>query len=140
MVDSSVKIERLLGMLTVKLQDDNFVKWSYQFQSVLRGYDLFEFFNGESMSTKVLHHYYQEGLSFIKLTNCNTFWWGLVRHHKKNGNVFKKGLHLFRWWRVNQLKTEFHTAQKEADYVDKFLLQLKGIRNYLVLAGEKDNR
>ncbi|KAM1040599.1 hypothetical protein ACFX2C_029870 [Malus domestica] len=44
----SVKIEGLLGMLTVKLQDDNFVKWSFQFQSVLRGYDLFDFFTGDN--------------------------------------------------------------------------------------------
>lgn len=36
MAESTVKIEGLLGMLTVKLADDNFVKWSYQFQSVLR--------------------------------------------------------------------------------------------------------
>ncbi|TQD81456.1 hypothetical protein C1H46_032987 [Malus baccata] len=35
-------------MLIVKLQDDNFVKWSYQFSSVLRGYDLFDFFTGEA--------------------------------------------------------------------------------------------
>ena len=52
---SLVKIRRqamlklsLLGMITVKLQEDNFVKWNYQFQSVLQGYDLFYFFNGES--------------------------------------------------------------------------------------------
>ena len=48
MVANSVKIEGLLGMITVKLQEDNFVKWSYQFSSILRGYDLFDFFNGES--------------------------------------------------------------------------------------------
>lgn len=29
--------------------------------------------------------------------------------------------------RVNQLKTEFHTAQKGTDSVDKYLLKLKGI-------------
>lgn len=46
MAESTVMIEGL-GMLTIKLSDDNFVKWSYQFQSMLRGYDLFEFFNGE---------------------------------------------------------------------------------------------
>lgn len=45
-----VKIEGLLGMLIVNLQDDNFVKWSYQFQSILRGYDLFDYFMGESPS------------------------------------------------------------------------------------------
>lgn len=31
MSENTLKIEGLLGMLTVKLQDDNFVKWSYQF-------------------------------------------------------------------------------------------------------------
>lgn len=45
---STVKIESLLGMINVNLQDDNFVKWNYQFQSVLRGYDHFDFFDGES--------------------------------------------------------------------------------------------
>lgn len=35
-------------MIAVKLQQDNFVKWIYQFSSVLRGYGLFDYFNGES--------------------------------------------------------------------------------------------
>ncbi|CAN6716742.1 unnamed protein product [Malus baccata var. baccata] len=47
-MSDSMKIEGLLRMLTVKLQDDNFVKWSYQFQSVLRGYDMFNYFTSES--------------------------------------------------------------------------------------------
>ncbi|KAM1240520.1 hypothetical protein ACFX2I_046068 [Malus domestica] len=49
MAESTVKIEELLGMLTVKLQDDNFVKWSFQFQSVLRAYDLFDHFTSEAL-------------------------------------------------------------------------------------------
>lgn len=48
MAFNSVKVESLLGMITVKLQEDNFVKWDYQFQSVLKGYDFFDYFNGES--------------------------------------------------------------------------------------------
>ncbi|XP_070683092.1 uncharacterized protein [Malus domestica] len=39
--------------------------------------------------------------------------------------------------RVNQLKTELHTAQKGGDSVDKFLMRLKGIKDQLVSAGEK---
>ncbi|TQD74848.1 hypothetical protein C1H46_039636 [Malus baccata] len=39
--------------------------------------------------------------------------------------------------RVNQLKTELHTAQKGGDSVDKFLMRPKGIRDQLVYAGEK---
>ncbi|KAM2987968.1 hypothetical protein FF2_008065 [Malus domestica] len=46
---TSVKIESLLGMLTIKLNDDNFIKWSYQFCSVLRRYDLLDHFTGESV-------------------------------------------------------------------------------------------
>lgn len=45
----SVKIECLLGMLTIKLNDDNFIKWSYQFCSVLRGYDILGHFTGDSV-------------------------------------------------------------------------------------------
>lgn len=40
------KIETLLGVLTIKLNDDNFVKWNYQLESVLQGYDLYGHFDG----------------------------------------------------------------------------------------------
>lgn len=50
MASNIVKIESLLGMITFKLQNVNFVKWNYQFQSALRGYNHFYFFNGESQS------------------------------------------------------------------------------------------
>ncbi|KAM1454643.1 hypothetical protein EV1_004084 [Malus domestica] len=39
--------------------------------------------------------------------------------------------------RINQLKTEFHTAQKGGDSIDKFLLKLKAIRDQLISAGER---
>lgn len=48
-MSESVKLENLLGMLTIKLNDDNFIKWNFQFCSVLRGYDLFDHFTGESV-------------------------------------------------------------------------------------------
>lgn len=43
------KIEGLLGISTIHLSKDNFVKWSYQFQSVLQGYDLYGHFDGSSV-------------------------------------------------------------------------------------------
>ena len=49
MTYSSVKIEALLGMLTIKLTDKNFSKWVYQFKSVLKGYKLFDNFDGSSV-------------------------------------------------------------------------------------------
>lgn len=36
--------------------------------------------------------------------------------------------------RVNQLKTEFHTAQKGADSVDKYLIRLKAIKVQILLS------
>lgn len=41
-----MKIEGLLGMLTIKLGDNNYTKWAFQFKSVLKGYKLFEHFDG----------------------------------------------------------------------------------------------
>lgn len=38
---------------------------------------------------------------------------------------------------INQLKTEFHTAQKGSESVDKFMLKLKGIKDHLLSAGER---
>lgn len=36
-------------MLTIRLQDDNFAKWSFQFRSVLERYDLFDFFDATNV-------------------------------------------------------------------------------------------
>ncbi|KAM2157365.1 hypothetical protein ACFX1R_042947 [Malus domestica] len=46
MSSSNFKIDGVLGMLTIKLKDDNFAKWAFQFQLVLRGYKLFGHFDG----------------------------------------------------------------------------------------------
>lgn len=48
-MSTTVKTESLLGMLTIKLSDENFIKWSFQFCFVLRGYDLLDDFTGESI-------------------------------------------------------------------------------------------
>lgn len=50
MAMNSIKLDGLLGMMTIRLQDDNFVKWSFQFRSMLEGYDLFDHFDGSSVS------------------------------------------------------------------------------------------
>lgn len=49
MTSPVVKIEGLLGMLTMRLQDDNFAKWVFQFWYVLEGYDLFDYFDGTNV-------------------------------------------------------------------------------------------
>nr|XP_008346255.2 uncharacterized protein LOC103409219 [Malus domestica] len=158
MAANSVKIEGLLGMITVKLQDANFTKWSYQFQFVLRGYDLFEFFTGESQCppeysmstetgvTKEITVEYKEwekkDLALLSLliatlsdeamdhiVGCKTSQEAWVCLQERFASVFVV--------QVNQLKSEFHTIQKGTDSVDKYLLKVKGIRDQLVSAGEK---
>ena len=154
----SVKIENLLGMLTVKLQDDNFVKWNFQFQSVLRGYDLLDFFTGDNpcppkyvihtelgVTTEITEAYkkwVKKDMALLSLLiatlsddamehviGCKTSQeaWGALQDRYASVSVS----------RINQLKTEFHTAQKGADSVDKFLLKLKAIRDQLISAGER---
>ncbi|KAM1116116.1 hypothetical protein ACFX19_006778 [Malus domestica] len=49
MASSGVKIEGLLGMLTIKLTDKNFSKWVFQFKSVLKGYKFFDHFDGTAV-------------------------------------------------------------------------------------------
>lgn len=49
MAATNVEVESLLGMLTIKLKDDNFAKWSFQFKLVLKGYKLFDHFDGSSV-------------------------------------------------------------------------------------------
>lgn len=49
MVYTPLKNDGLLRMLTLCLQEDNFAKWSFQFYSVLEGYDLFDYFDGTNV-------------------------------------------------------------------------------------------
>lgn len=49
MTTSVVKVESLLGMLTIKLCDDSFTKWAFQFKAILKGYKLFEHFDGTNV-------------------------------------------------------------------------------------------
>ncbi|PRQ23043.1 putative gag-polypeptide of LTR copia-type [Rosa chinensis] len=72
MAISQSDINSLLSMITVKLSENNFVKWSFQFQSVLEGNDMFSYFDGSypcpprfalteegSMTSEVTHAYKQ---------------------------------------------------------------------------------
>ncbi|XP_050115704.1 uncharacterized protein LOC126593656 [Malus sylvestris] len=157
-MSDSVKIEGLLGMLTVKLQDDNFVKWSYQFQSVLRGYDLFNYFIGESpcsprfvidtetcVTKEVIVAYKNwvkkdlalHSLLIVTLSDdvmeyvigCKTSQEAWTCLQERFASIFVV--------RINQLKTEFYTSHKGGESVEKFMLKLKGIKDQLILAGEK---
>ncbi|KAI5327629.1 hypothetical protein L3X38_027025 [Prunus dulcis] len=70
---SFLKIDGLLGMLTIRLNDDNFLKWSYQLESVLQGYDLFGHFDGSYVSPPKFAIVDEEGAS-SELTTAYKDW------------------------------------------------------------------
>ncbi|KAM1807704.1 hypothetical protein ACFX11_030677 [Malus domestica] len=63
MGSTPLKIDGLLGMLTIRLLDDNYAKWSFQFQSVLEGYDLFDLFDGTNMCLPKYLVYLENGIT-----------------------------------------------------------------------------
>ncbi|CAN6707078.1 unnamed protein product [Malus baccata var. baccata] len=109
MAESTVKIEGLLGMLMVKPQDDNFVKWSFQFQSILRGYDLFYHFT-ETRVTKEVTVAYKDWV--------------------------KKDLALLSLL-IATLSDDIMDHILGGESIDRFLLRVKAIRDQLVSAGER---
>ncbi|CAL2247761.1 unnamed protein product [Prunus armeniaca] len=149
------KIETLLGVLTIKLNEDNFVKWNYQLEYVLQGYDLYGHFDGTSVCpskyvitesdgvttelTKDYRHWIQIDKSLLSLLiatlsdeaieyviGCKSARDAWLSLIDRYASVSRA--------RVNQLKTELHTIHKGGDSVEKFLLRLKHIRDQLSAA------
>ncbi|KAB2595974.1 keratin [Pyrus ussuriensis x Pyrus communis] len=147
-MSDSVKIENLLGMLTIKLTDENFIKWNFQFTSVLRGYDLFDHFTGESVCppkfvltpemgvTTEISVVYKAWiktdmalLSLLIATLSDDAIEHVVALKDRYLSVSSAS--------VNHLKAELYTLQKGGDTIDKYFLRLKGIKDQLQAAGEK---
>ncbi|KAI5314343.1 hypothetical protein L3X38_043519 [Prunus dulcis] len=111
---SSPKIDCLLGLLTIWLDDDSFLKWSYQLGSVLQGTLLwFIYFSSQ------IHHY--EALEYvIESQTTRDAWLHLCDNYASVSRA-----------RINHLNTELQTAQKGGDSIEQFLLRLKHIRDQL---------
>ncbi|CAN6680338.1 unnamed protein product [Malus baccata var. baccata] len=143
----SVKIENLLGMLTVKLQDDNFVKWNFQFQSVLRGYDLLDFFTGDNPCPPKYIIHTKTGVT-REITTAYKNW---VKKDMALLNLLIATLSDDAMEHVIGCKTSheawsalqdrytyvFILHRKKGDSIDNFLLKLKAIRDQLISAGER---
>ncbi|KAM2409721.1 hypothetical protein ACFX1X_028592 [Malus domestica] len=157
MASSSVKVENLLGMITIKLKDDNFVKWAFQFKSVLKGHKLFGHFDGttgcsqkfvidtEKGITSELTAEYVEWESIdmalmslllaILSDEAIKYALGCLTTCEAWSNLVDRFASVSKT-RVNNLKTELHTIKKRGDLIDKYLLRLKSIRDQLTIAGE----
>ncbi|CAN6704647.1 unnamed protein product [Malus baccata var. baccata] len=123
---SNFKIDGVLGMLTIKLKDDNFAKWAFQFQSEIT----VEFIDWEStdmaLLSLLLATLTDEAMEYVLgCRTANEAWVNLVDRY---ASVSKS--------RVNHLKTELHMIQKGTDSFDKYLLRLKNIKGQLTVASE----
>ncbi|CAL9016186.1 unnamed protein product [Prunus brigantina] len=155
---SSVKIDGLLGMITLRLKDDNFLKWSFQLESVLQGYDLFGHFSGTDVAPPRFAIVDEKGVT-SEVTAAYKEWIRtdkallslLIATLSDEAIEYVIGTKTARdaWLslsdryasisraRINHLKTELQTAQKGGDSIERFLLRLKTVRDQLVQAGVK---
>ncbi|KAM1859212.1 hypothetical protein ACFX13_011546 [Malus domestica] len=157
MTNPSVKVENLLGMITIKLKEDNFAKWAFQFKSVLKGYKLFGHFDGTLVCPPKFVIHPERGVTSA-LTDAYVDWestdmallslllatlsdeaieyvLGCVTACEAWSNLVDRFASVSKS-RVNHLKTELHTIQKGGDSIDRYLLRLKNIREQLTAAGE----
>ena len=154
---NAIKMDSLLGMLTIRLQDDNFVKWSFQFRSFLEGYDLFDHFDGFSVShpkyvfteatgitTKITTAYKEwvkQDHALVSLllatlgdkaveyvVGCKTAYEAWTNLQDRYATVSRA--------RINHLKIKLHTIKKGGDSVEKYMFKLKALKDQLATAGE----
>ncbi|KAM1065653.1 hypothetical protein FF2_020965 [Malus domestica] len=157
MAMNMVKVESLLGMLTIRLQEDNFVKWSFQFRSVLEGNDLFDHFDGTfvcppkfvftedgGITTEVTAAYKEwikrdRALVSLLLATLGDeaveYVVGCRTAHEAWMNLQDRYATVSRA-RVNHLKTELLTIKKGSDSVEKYMLRFKVLKDQLLAVGE----
>lgn len=155
---STVKIESILGMLTIRLIDNNYSKWAFQFKLVLKGYKLFAHFDGTSVClpkfvvsletgvTKELSSDFQDWetidlalLSLLIATlsdDAIDHVLGCKTAHDA-WSILEDRYVIVSKSKINMLKTELQTMQKGGgDSIDKFLSKLKSICDQLIVVGE----
>ncbi|CAL8096539.1 unnamed protein product [Prunus armeniaca] len=138
----------------IRLKDDNFLKWHYQLESVMEGYDLFGHFDGSSIAPPKFAILDEEGatseitatyMDWVKidkaLLSCLITTLsndaiecviGCKTAHDAWMNLTDPYAIVYRA-SINHLKIELHTAHKGSDSIEKFLLCLKHIRNHLAV-------
>lgn len=143
-------------MLTIRLNDDNFAKWSFQFMLVLEGYDLFDYFDGtyvcppkyvvclEKGVTKEITEAYREWIKANKALLSlliATLGDEAIEYDVGSKIAHEAWTHLTNHYatvsraQVNHLKTEIHTIKNEADSVEKYL-RLKHLKDQLLAVRE----
>lgn len=144
-------------MLTIRLNDDNFAKWSFQFMLVLEGHDLFDYFDGNYVCppkyvvclekgvtkeiTKAYHEWIKENKALLSLLIA-TLGDEAIEYDVGSKIAHEAWTHLTNHYatvsraQVNHLKTEIHTIKNGADSVEKYLLRLKHLKDQLLAVRE----
>ncbi|KAM2523259.1 hypothetical protein PS1_030105 [Malus domestica] len=157
MASNTIRVEGLLGMLTIKLNDKNFSKWVYQFKSVMKEYKMFGHFDGTAVCpskfvvdsergvTNMITEAFLEWesidlvlLSLLIATLSNESIEHVLGYKTAHGawsNLQDRYASVSKA-RVNTLKTEFQTIQKGGDSIDQYLSKLRNIKDQLIAANE----
>ncbi|XP_004310263.1 PREDICTED: uncharacterized protein LOC101298676 [Fragaria vesca subsp. vesca] len=150
------EVNSILSMITVRLTESNFVKWSFQFQSMLEGGDLFGYYDG----TNVCPPRYvltEDGEVTAEVTEAFKEWkradkalLGLLmatlddeimdvivgsRSAKEAWSALIERFSTVSRANIMQLKTDLQTIKKGADNIDKYLLRIKHARDQLNSVG-----
>ncbi|PRQ35183.1 hypothetical protein RchiOBHm_Chr5g0077241 [Rosa chinensis] len=149
-------INSLLSMITVKLSESNFVKWSFQFQSVLEGNDLFSYFDGSypcppryvlteegSVTSEVTQAYKQwkkidKALLGLLMATLDDEIMEIIVGSKSSHEAWialQERFSTVSRANIIQLKTDLQTIKKGTDSIDKYLLRIKHARDQLRSVG-----
>lgn len=146
----------LLNMMTRRLDDNNFIIWRYQFQTVLEGQDLFSYIDGSTLSptkyvitddegvTDEVSTAYKEWkktdktiLSLLLATlSFDTMDYMVGSKSSREAWIrLNDRYNTFSRSHVMQLKTDLYTVTKGMDSVEIYLLKVTRARNKLDALG-----
>lgn len=158
MATSQAHINSLLSLITIRLDDGNFVRWSFQLQSVLEGEDLFCYLDG-TYPCPPRFVITEDGRVTTEVTTASKQWnktdkalIGLITATLSDEAVeYVVGSRTSRevWLSLQrrystisrasimQLKTDLQTMKKGGDSIEKYLLRIKHARDQLTAVGVK---
>lgn len=136
-------VHSLLSMITVRLDELNFITWSFQLESLLEGSDLFVFTEEHGITTTLTQAYKDwkktdrglisliiatlspEAMDYV--VGCKSSMQAWSKLKQRYASVSRSN--------VMQLKTDFQTIQKGSDSIEKFLLRISKASDQLKSLG-----
>ncbi|XP_004300970.1 PREDICTED: uncharacterized protein LOC101292509 [Fragaria vesca subsp. vesca] len=149
-------VHSLLSIITMRLGERNFIKWSFQFQSTLAGNGLFGFYDGSEVAppryalttdagvtneeTTAYKAWKQTDMALLSLLMATldedivnviigykTSRQAWLALHERFSTVSRVN--------IMQLKTELRTLRKGAETIEKYLQRVKNARDQLLSVG-----